>query len=922
MDSSLPLGIASVYQSYFKRLEKEFRQELDLDEDKFLSFLSAVTAAKEPLPLGFISNMFGFRTISCHRKVNKVISCISTLLPVRNDRLHIFHKSVKDWLTDVSCYGQHTFTVEQKEGCQVLSKLCETEFDVMKRNGIHSTQFSDTEKYALHYGVRHMLEMMSGQMNPHKLKELVENYVTDLELMFAKQCLVDTAGSNDILTLTKQEYFEVLPTSVQQAVTTALSLMRRHKHVLRRQPQHFFQAILNEGGHEFASKVSQILHNRYPEMPYIEILTKMDNCAKGKVQARFECDSLVACFDVSPQLEYMVCECVNRSIQLWSLQTGDRLWSREALTMKPYGSPTLKEPCALRDTWNFYNPEENRERDSSLSFYRSVVFHPNGKMVLPGSLRDVYTITGDLIHLFLASNCRFTMCAFSVDKTKMLTDCPDNPEHAVMWNMSDGAEIARFQRKEKLSSFAFSPDGKMVAISDCSQRTGFYKVDNLNCESLCEAATPLWICGLLRFSPDGQGIVWGYLKQDWRGPIHFTETEVPFPSSQLQVFTPNPDCQVRNTSWWPWELKSFEEKRFLFQGEYYRHARFFSVISKESLLVGSPFSSEVSMQKFKDNHDEEEFTTHMQGPSEVALCFNGKCCYVTKDYSVGPRVDYDGDDDDNFAMVTVYNEEEILRGVEFSCPFCLLPVREGVLVFTGDDKLALWNFELSKCVRTFSEVDCTGMLFLVSDDLVGSLGDRLENDFQKVNILSISSAEIVFTTSVQGDVTCISCSDKFQFVACSRKTVPSDNLVIVEVAVWNNDQHLWKRSVVIDNDHIQPRARLARNSDLVVTWESLDQGFGVHILNASTGATIHKLLTDQNDVIDCTFLSDGNHFVCSSGDEVVRMYNVNSGELISLVDIETYPYHLAASFDEPLFAVALENMEYRLFRVHLPEVQE
>ena len=126
LDSSLPLGISSVYQSYFKRLEKEFRQELDLDEDKFLSFLSAVTAAKEPLPLGFISNMFGFRTISCHRKVNKAISFISTLLPVRDGRLHIFHKSVKDWLTDVSCYGQHTFTVDQKEGCQVLSKLCET----------------------------------------------------------------------------------------------------------------------------------------------------------------------------------------------------------------------------------------------------------------------------------------------------------------------------------------------------------------------------------------------------------------------------------------------------------------------------------------------------------------------------------------------------------------------------------------------------------------------------------------------------------------------------------------------------------------------------------------------------------------------------------------------------------------------------
>ncbi|KAL9961940.1 hypothetical protein ACROYT_G030984 [Oculina patagonica] len=497
--------------------QKEFRQELELDEDKFLSFLSAVTAAQEPLPLGFISNMFSFRAISSHRKVNKAISCISTLLPVRDGRLHIFHKSVKDWLTDASCYGQHEFIVDQKEGCQVLSQLCETEFDVMKRNGIHGTQFSDTEKYALNHGVRHMLEMMTGQ----------------------------------------HEYFEVLPTTVQCGVTTALSVMRKHKHVLRRQPQHFFQAILNEGGHEYASKASQILQNRYPEIPYIEVLREVDNSEEGKVQARFECDSLVACFDVSPQMEYMVCECIDRSIQLWSLQSGDRLWSREALTVKPYGSLALKKPCALRDTANFCNDEENPDGNSSLSFYRSVVFHPDGKSVLPGSLKEVFTITGDLIPLIPASNCRFTVCAFSRDKTKMLTDCPDNPKHAVMWNMSDGAEIARIRRKKNVSSFAFSSSGEIVAVSDCSQHTGFFKVENLNCESLCEIATPWWICGLMNCNSNG--IVFGYIKVDvWHhGKIHFIYSDL----SKLRSLPSYPDGNDKNTSQWPWELKSLKEVR-------------------------------------------------------------------------------------------------------------------------------------------------------------------------------------------------------------------------------------------------------------------------------------------------------------------------------------------------------------------------
>ncbi len=101
-------------------------------------------------------------------------------------------------------------------------------------------------------------------------------------------------------------------------MSTALFVTRKHKPALRRHPQYFFQAILNEGGNEYASKALQILQTRYP---YIEILNKKDNSKQRRVKARFKCDSLVACFDVSRQMEYMVCECVDRSIQLWSLQS-------------------------------------------------------------------------------------------------------------------------------------------------------------------------------------------------------------------------------------------------------------------------------------------------------------------------------------------------------------------------------------------------------------------------------------------------------------------------------------------------------------------------------------------------------------------------------------------------------------------------
>ena len=55
LESILPTGISSVYQSYFKRLEADLCNELRITVGQFFDFLSAITAASEPLPLGFVS---------------------------------------------------------------------------------------------------------------------------------------------------------------------------------------------------------------------------------------------------------------------------------------------------------------------------------------------------------------------------------------------------------------------------------------------------------------------------------------------------------------------------------------------------------------------------------------------------------------------------------------------------------------------------------------------------------------------------------------------------------------------------------------------------------------------------------------------------------------------------------------------------
>ena len=328
LDSVLPSGISTVYHSYFKRLENELCKELNVTEEQFLNFLSTVAAAREPLPLGFVPILLlpGKPTSVVQRKLKAAIGCVSTLLPVQDECIHFFHKSVKDWLIEKSNYEQHYFSVDEKEGHEVLSKLCIDELSQVKRKGVDCAKFSDITKYALRHGVQHMLQLEDARVC--SLEEVVKKFVLDVELVYAKLCVNVTAASEDIVGVQKIVGIREL----QRALNTLLVLLRKHIATLEKLPHHIFQNLLNEGGPEFSSEASHLLETKYSEIAYMEYLQKED--LQGRVQTKFQCSSSVICFDVSPQLDYMVCECRDNTIQLWSLHTGKQLWKRNFMVPK------------------------------------------------------------------------------------------------------------------------------------------------------------------------------------------------------------------------------------------------------------------------------------------------------------------------------------------------------------------------------------------------------------------------------------------------------------------------------------------------------------------------------------------------------------------------------------------------------------
>ena len=362
-----------------------------------------------------------------------------------------------------------------------------------------SQPFTDITKYALQHGVQHMLQL-NEDARSYSLDEVVNNYVLDIELVYAKLCVNSSTASEDVICVWKQEGLKILSVKMQDALGTFFFLLRKHSTSLNELPCSIFQTLLNEGGPGLASEASKLLEDKYSNLSYLEYLDKND--LRGAVQTKFNCSSQVACFDVSPQSDYMVCECRGGTIQLWSLHTGQQKWKRPVFKVKQY-SPYMYHGAVRVSDPNFYSLPMN---EFALSCFRSVVFHPSKDVILLGVLSHAYSFDGDLNPLFPESKCSFSVCSVSGDK--ILTDCPDDAKCLILWSLKDGREISRVTRDEVVLSFAWSHDGRLLAISHSSASVCL--VDVMNGFRTLAETTVSNACGMIKFSPDHRFLFCGH----------------------------------------------------------------------------------------------------------------------------------------------------------------------------------------------------------------------------------------------------------------------------------------------------------------------------------------------------------------------------------------------------------------------------
>ena len=788
------------------------------------------------------------------------------------------------------------------QGHLALSQLCVDELDDVKRKSGYGTDFNDAAKYALKYGVGHMLELEESARASSRFQEIINNYVTDLDIVHAKLCVHNTVNSEDIIRVQEREAFKSLSDESQRALSTLLSLLRKYHGRLSTHPSTIFQVMVNEGGDVFAGEATKVLQGR--EIPYMEYLHKETVKKESKkTQAEFPCNSTVVCFDISPTQEFMVCECTNGMIYLWSLKTGVQKWKRQVEVEKCYFEPDL--------------PFRVVSNSFVFSCYRSVVFHPTEPIVLPGILSHVYSFEGNLQPLFPGSNCRFSLCSVHGDESKIITDCPGDAKCLVMWNLENGEEIARTIRNEDVLSFAWSPDGTLLAISHFSGLVCL--VDPLNCleTTLAEVATnqPL---GMIKFTPDIQllfGWSWSFLGdiqfRVWVGSLKklsFRLLVVKLPSGNFSFNV------SKNYAYDPRNYESSSKGGFLMGDPFFfafsAHSSsrkgFAFVLNKQSLLRVHFRDKKITML----NCDKREVANLFRPVDwcfhDVAFALDGKTIYGIIFSRLAERV--------QLVSWDVSSGDRKAEKIVAARKVLLVPVSEGVLLKQNEPgtDVQLWNFELSQQVRSWPNLSEISDIMPVSDQCVACVWA----DF-KVSILDTSNGNIVKTISLRHKVfrstyrlwhrKAIVCNSKYQLLS----TGPSS------VQLSDGENELWKRT--LEFPHVFAVGwglpwmfSPAEDFVLVSSTNSESRKSEVLVLEASSGKYLRTLCTVDR-ILGSAFVSKTECVIFSysytSGSSCLPLFNVSTGDLLTVLDIDFVPSWcpLASCPQKGLIAIGLEN---------------
>ena len=887
---SLPENVEGYYVGCFRRLERELFQLLGVHSDRFLSFLSTLAVAKEPLPEGFLGTVFGFENpADAKDKLAKAINVLSSLLLIREDKcISFFHKSVRDWLVD-PC-REHYPHVNVQYGHKILFDLCVKEFDVLKQKCVSKERVAiAVVSYALKYWIPHMLD---GLEDAEKLEGFVDSYLTDLEVMFATVLVDVNVALINLKSLNSHEISKHMSASAREIVKKLCSLIRKFAFFLQEYPQTFLQNIVNEGGEQLSSKATDLLQTRYRDIFYFQ-LDEHDR-QNDAVEARCYLSDRVQSIDVSPNHDYVVCGYYENGIELFSLATGISEWKMQYLTPPVFPFRSMLP--------------------------HNIVFHPRENLILPGRLDMVLTLQGNFAagpFLSDKDSSEFSNCCFTVDGSRMVTY---NGNRLVVWNVFNGSMERRIPCN-RLLSLSFAVSGNFLATVDFSKVFSVYDVTNdyqVNCKRI-ETANwfPVeivstfddnsWLCVVdCRLRLVSHDLV---LSSDFGSGVG-----KPLPGNdhsfhEFQRFLRHPE-----ESWLSKVYRKlcscFSDPRYILIGE-----KKFLLFLRDSNIMRL-FSIEGLAQT-----EESAFSVGERVVSKISS--SGNFVYSsdleTKNFTVCKLPSRDR-----------YNSRPLTNKLDF------LVVRDGVIFYSKKNACIpeLWNSDVTECLSSFDQLTGTMDCLSVSDEVIACVCYQTASKY-RIIFFNVSTKEVEKEMSINENS--LTEREMYEREMYRREMCESEMdecaryvcACSIKYYVVTNQykSFMWKDGERDDGwEDLFSQAAMPGFVDVEFSPEGNKLAMSclsnnkISIFDVASKSLFANIALDGPDFQELVFkFFDNKNLLCGSRNSMLYFININNCEILTCLDIGNHPDSISVCRKRNIVCVDFDySKNFKLVTVCLP----
>ena len=459
-----------------------------------------------------------------------------------------------------------------------------------------------------------------------------------------------------------------------------------------------------------------------------------------------------------------------------------------------------------------------------------------------------------------------------------------------MWSLTDGTETTRVTRDEDVLSFAWSHDRRLLAISHVSGSVCL--VDTMNGFRTLTETTLSEICGMITFSPDCRFLFCrSYVSSVDNCGTSSEEDRMSdclsvnmqnrghFSMDRYSGFVTSELCEPQSRSDGGFLLGDpiclYDDKPADFPLTDDSSSDF--VLNKQFVLKNYPPNGVVEMLYRDEAMKSRSFSFwHGELRSIDALTFSAN----------GDTVYAQGCDDCGRRRLTAWNvssgklkAEKVLYCVDVTnwWPSNLFAFRGGILS-TSNRALDLWNFELTRPIHRWADV--SGIPHPISDKLVACFGPS------EVSILDTVTGDRM-TTFKPPSGRVIACNSK-----CQLMTVDDSQRLLT---LWQSEtvrlwEERWQSSVPGELPFLWSFPGIFSRMDdfILILFDSVPRGPGLFVLDAVSGKMIHKLCKPTkcfkfvSNEECCVICPNWDRF----GVSLLRLFNVRSGDLLCVLDID------------------------------------